>query len=101
MHAFVVMPDHVHLLLTPLRGTANEVFSVSEIMAGIKGASAHGVNQALDRRGKVWEKEYFDHIVRKGNMDAKYDYVLQNAVAMKLVEHPADYPWLWTNPDYL
>src|SRR5438477_12950044 len=40
MHAFVVMPDHAHLLLTPLRGPANEVFSVSEIMAGIKGASA-------------------------------------------------------------
>jgi hypothetical protein len=34
-------------------------------------------------------------------MDAKFDYVIQNPVAMKLVELPADYPWLWTNPEYL
>ncbi len=100
IHAFVVMPDHVHLLLTPLRGQANELFSLPEIMAGIKDASAHAVNHALDRRGKVWEKEYFDHIVRKGNMDAKFDYVVQNPVAMRLVQDPADYPWLWTNTDY-
>jgi REP element-mobilizing transposase RayT len=64
IHAVVVMPDHVHLLLTPLRDLNGDVYSLVEILQGIKSASAHSLNRALGRSGPVWEEESFDHVLR-------------------------------------
>ena len=99
MHILVVMPNHVHLLFTPLWDSAYRPYSIAQLMAGIKGATAHRINALLDRKGHVWQTEYFDHVVRKGNFQAKFDYIFQNPVAARLVEDPRDYPWLWINPD--
>ena len=43
LHAVVVMPDHVHLLFTPLKNEKEQPYTLAEIMHGIKGASAHSV----------------------------------------------------------
>ena len=52
----VVMPDHVHLIFTPLIDyQAMEVCSLAKIMDAIKGASAHKINKALHRKGRVWQ----------------------------------------------
>jgi REP element-mobilizing transposase RayT len=51
LHGAVVMPDHVHLVVTPLRD-ADGLFSVAEIMQGIKSSSAHQINRALSRTGR-------------------------------------------------
>jgi ATP-dependent Clp protease ATP-binding subunit ClpA len=56
---FVVMPNHVHVLVTPLGG-----HSLSEILQAWKSVSAHRLNKALGRKGEFWQKESFDHIVR-------------------------------------
>jgi REP element-mobilizing transposase RayT len=48
LHGVVIMPDHVHIVFTPLFDE-NGFFSVAEIMQGIKGASAHRINYALGR----------------------------------------------------
>src|SRR5438045_3702103 len=45
MIAFVVMPNHIHLIFTPLRDNLGESYTLAEIMSGIKGASAHSVNK--------------------------------------------------------
>jgi REP element-mobilizing transposase RayT len=47
MHGAVVMPDHVHLVFTPLRDPSPARYGMAEIMNGIKGASAHSVNRML------------------------------------------------------
>lgn len=59
LHAVVVMPDHVHMVLTPTYD-ANGPISVAEIMHSIKDASAHRINKSLGRKGTVWEGESFD-----------------------------------------
>jgi REP element-mobilizing transposase RayT len=64
LHALVVMPDHVHLALTPLYGAEGPI-PIAEIMQVIKGASAHGINKLLNRRGNVWREESFDGALRK------------------------------------
>src|SRR5438046_2978459 len=64
IHAVVVMPDHVHMLLTPLRDADSNPFSLVGILQGVKGASAHSVNKALRRSGPVWQEESFDHVLR-------------------------------------
>jgi REP element-mobilizing transposase RayT len=54
LHAAVVMPDHVHLIFTPLKDADGETFALATIMSDIKGAAAHTVNRALNRHGPVW-----------------------------------------------
>jgi REP element-mobilizing transposase RayT len=56
LYVAVVMPDHVHLILAPLIDEPRkEIFSLVEIMRGIKGASARRINQKIGRHGAVWQ----------------------------------------------
>ncbi len=96
LHAMVVMPDHVHLALTPTRKEGGEVL-IPEIMQAIKGASAHRINRYVGRKGRVWQDESFDRAVRSvENLRGKIDYMVENPVRAGLVSNPADYHWLWT-----
>lgn len=96
VHGVIVMPDHVHMVFTPLRDPKGRVFGLAEIMNGIKGASAHRINQALNRRGSVWQDESFDHILRSDeDIRSKVEYICQNAVRKALVKRAEDYSWLW------
>ena len=89
------MPNHVHLLLTPVIGEDGPL-SIPEIMQGIKSASAHRINKLLGRRGKVWQDESFDRAVRHDeNPDCRVEYIMGNPVRAGLVQNPSDYPWLW------
>ncbi|MDA0364702.1 MAG: transposase [Chloroflexi bacterium] len=86
--AYVVMPDHVHLLVTPI-----EPWTLPRIMHGIKGTSAHAVNRALARRGPLWQDESFDHVIRSETdwLD-KRDYIHENPVAAGLSATAVGYP---------
>ena len=97
LYVAVVMPDHVHLILTPVIDAAeHEINSLSEIMRTIKSASAHLINRRLNRQGHVWQEESFDHVLRSSeNLDAKVDYVLRNPVRKGLVAHWQEYRWIW------
>jgi putative DNA methylase len=57
--AWVVMPNHVHLLLRPLE---NE--HLSEILHSIKSYSAQESNKLLSRKGQFWQRESFDRYIR-------------------------------------
>jgi REP element-mobilizing transposase RayT len=100
LKAAVVMPDHVHMIFTPLvKADPMEVCSLAEIMDAIKGASAHRINNALGRRGCVWQAESFDHVLRSSeSLDAKIEYLLLNPVRQGLVSRWSDYPSLWNKP---
>jgi REP element-mobilizing transposase RayT len=95
--AAVVMPDHVHLILCPLIDQAKqEIWTLAAIMQAIKGASAHQINRALGRTGRVWQTESFDHVVRCAEgMDQKVSYLLDNPVRKRLVAKWSDYRWVW------
>jgi REP element-mobilizing transposase RayT len=88
LDAYVVMPNHVHVLLEPL-------VPLARITGGIKGVSARDANAALRRVGKpFWEDESFDHWVRD---EAEFErircYIERNPVSAGLVERPEDWPW--------
>src|SRR6266496_545055 len=59
LDAFVVMPNHVHMLVQPLTG-----FHLNEIVHSWKSYTARQINKALGRSGTVWMQESFDRIVR-------------------------------------
>lgn len=56
---WVVMPNHVHVLVTPLCDV-----ELSKVLHAWKSYSANEINRLLGRRGPLWQKESFDHIVR-------------------------------------
>ncbi len=96
MHAFVVMPTHVHMLFTPLFDELGELFALAKIMNGIKGASSHSVNKLLGREGTLWEPESFDRITRSdSDFEYRMLYIVQNPIAAGLVKGPDGYPWAW------
>jgi len=90
------MPDHVHLLLTPLRDRDSDVYSLVGILQGIKSASSHSLNRLLGKSGPVWQEESFDHVLRGNESFAeKLEYIRQNPVRRGLVARPEDYRWLF------
>ena len=96
LHAAAVMPDHVHMLLTPMRDREGWPYALPEILKLIKGVSARGVNKLLGGSGPVWQDESFDHVLRSGeNFEEKLEYIRQNPVRAGLVVRPEEYRWLW------
>lgn len=57
--AWVVMPNHVHVLLKPNGG-----HTLDKILHAWKSYTTHAINKALGREGDVWQNEGYDHIVR-------------------------------------
>jgi REP element-mobilizing transposase RayT len=88
LHAYVVMPNHVHLLVEPR-------VSLRRITAGIKGTSARYANAALGRVGRpFWQDESFDHWIRnEAGFQRICTYVERNPVIARLVKRPGDWPW--------
>ncbi|MDB6075524.1 MAG: type site-specific deoxyribonuclease, HsdR family [Verrucomicrobiaceae bacterium] len=58
-HAFVVMPNHVHVLLTVLDG-----HSMSDLVHSWKSFTAHEINKLLGISGSLWQRDYFDRMIR-------------------------------------
>ena len=90
------MPDHVHMLFTPLQDEEGRSHALANIMNGIKGASSHSVNKLLGRRGTLWEPESFDRIPRSdGDFEFRLIYIVQNPITAGLAKGPDDYRWAW------
>ena len=79
--AWVIMPNHVHLLIRPNTG-----HSLSKIMQGMKGVSARECNTLLGRTGEpFWQDESFDHIVRsQTQFDRFVRYIAENPIKARL-----------------
>ena len=96
LHAAVVMPEHLHLMLTPLRDENGWPYSLASILKLIKGTSARDVNRLVGRCGPVWQEESFDHVLRGNESFAKkVEYIRENPVRRGLVAKPEDYRWLF------
>ena len=94
MHCAVIMPDHVHLLITPFND-----FPLPNAIGRIKGASAYQINKLRLSSSHVWQREYFDRIVRSDeSLSAKADYIWNNPVRKRLVAAANEWPWFWRAP---
>jgi len=87
LHAFVVMANHVHLLVTPL-------LRPSLLMHSLKRFTARAANSVLGRTGQFWQRESYDRLVRN---DSEFDrikhYIENNPVKAGLASTPEDYVW--------
>ncbi|MBM3744840.1 MAG: hypothetical protein FJW34_03465 [Acidobacteria bacterium] len=88
LHAFVVMANHVHLLVTPH-------VPVPNLLRSLKGITAKRANQALGRTGKpFWQDESYDRLVRdESEFRRIHAYIEDHPVRTGLVAAPEDYAW--------
>lgn len=71
---YVVMPNHVHVLMAPLAG-----YGVNGIVRSWKAHSAVRINRLMGTKGQVWQRESFDHLVRDGASLRGFErYVIEN-----------------------
>ena len=81
--AYVIMPNHAHLVLQPLPETvaSREFYRLEDIMRNLKGYSGWMINKRLKRKGQVWVSESFDRIIRDDrDLDNVIDYIHHNPV---------------------
>jgi REP element-mobilizing transposase RayT len=88
LHAFVVMSNHVHLLLTPS-------VSSTRWLGPLKGYTAHEANLLLGRAGKrFWQDESYDHLVRNvGEFERVRRYIEGNPVKVGVVSNAREFRW--------
>jgi len=88
LHAWVIMPNHVHVLFQPH-------VEMSIIMRWLKGRTARRANQILGQTGTTfWQEESFDHWVRSPEeLENLIDYVENNPVKAWLVSVPCQWAW--------
>lgn len=88
LHAYVIMPNHVHLLLDPF-------VPLAKISGPLKGVAACDINARLGRTGKpLWQDESFDHWIRNSaEFDRIHHYIEWNPVLAGLVARSEDWKW--------
>jgi len=100
--AYVVMPNHVHVLIKTYEG-----FPLSKVIHSWKSFTAHAINTYLkggdicgrDARApgsspKVWQNEYFDRFIRdERHFVQAIAYIHENPVKAGLCRHASEWPW--------
>ena len=88
LHAYVVMPNHVHLLVTPS-------VAASKWLAPLKGLTAYRANEVLGIHGHpFWQEESYDHLVRsEAQFDRIQSYIEENPAKAGLVSEASQHPW--------
>ena len=89
LHSFVLMPDHVHLILTP-----GLDISMERAVQFVKGGSARRISQTLNYRLPVWQRGYTDHRIRDAqDYENHRQYIEENPVKAGLALSAKEYPW--------
>jgi putative transposase len=84
----IVMPEHLHWVFVLKKGT------LDSIMKTLKGFTARKINQILGRNGKLWQEQYYEHLIRKDeNLLEIAKYCLNNSVRRGIVEEFHNYPY--------
>jgi putative transposase len=87
LHAFVLMPDHMHLLVTP-----SEDLSLEKCIQYIKGGFAFRANRAFKIGSKIWQKGFNEHrVTSSDDFYSHVKYIEMNPVKAGLVAKLEDY----------
>ncbi len=85
--AWVVMPDHMHVLIE-----LGEIEPLSLVVQRIKSLIAAGINQERNKRQPVWQRGYFDHAIRTNeDVHSAARYIINNPIRAGLAMNIGDY----------
>lgn len=89
VHAYVLMTNHVHLLITPTHAD-----SASLMMKHLGQRYVQYINRTYQRTGTLWEGRFRSCLAQDERYAlACYRYIELNPVRAGMAEHPADYVW--------
>ena len=92
LHEFVIMPDHIHVILTPKT-------SLEKAIQFIKGGFSYRAKKELGSNLEVWQRGFSDHRIRDASDYRVHKiYVQQNPVRRHLCERAEDYPFSSARP---
>ena len=87
LHEFVIMPDHIHVLITPQT-------SLEKAVQFIKGGFSYRAKKEIGSNMEVWQTGFQDHRIRDANdYSSHVVYIHNNPVKERLCEHPEDFPY--------
>jgi len=94
LHEFVIMPDHIHLLITPLT-------SLEKAVQFIKGGFSFQAKKELGSHMEVWQKGFQDHRIRDADDYAQHiRYIQENPVRKHLYERASECPFSSAHPGF-
>ena len=89
LHAWCVMPNHVHVVVRPLGA-----HTLDSILQSWKSYTAHEANKMLHRDGPFWQPESYDHWIRDdADLHHCCRYTEENPLKAKLCGTPNDWRW--------
>jgi putative transposase len=88
LHAYVIMPDHLHLLLTPCA-------SIEKSMQLIKGGFSFRAKRELQWNGEIWQPGFTDHRIRdEEDWKRHLEYIRSNPIEARLVSDVVLYEFI-------
>lgn len=101
-----IMPNHAHLLFDSLVADQSKhkgmsaKYPVTETLRLLKGSTARDCNLRLNRNGRFWHHESYDHFVRdKQELERIIKYILNNPVKAGLIKEWTDWKFTYINPE--
>ncbi len=89
VHAYVLMTNHVHLLITPMMDSA-----ISQCMQALGRRYVKYINHTYKRTGTLWEGRYKSSLVDSDHyLLSCMRYIELNPIRACLVDHPGEYAW--------
>jgi len=93
LYDYVVMPDHVHLILKPLPDQGRSI-RLTPILHSLKAWTGKRINEVVGRRGRLWQRETYDHVIhRRGEYERWSAYVHDNPHRKGSVGDDGEWPW--------
>jgi putative transposase len=94
LHEFVIMPDHIHVLITPLT-------SLEKAVQFIKGGFSYRAKKELDSNMEVWQKGFSDHRIRDANDYMLHvSYIHQNPLRERFCVRAEEFPYSSAHPGF-
>jgi len=91
LHDFVIMPDHLHLLLTVYGD-----LTIEKAMQLIKGRFSHRLSEEFGYKGEVWQRGFTEvQVMNKQNFEAHREYIAQNPVKAGMAASPDEFPFCY------
>jgi len=92
LFSYCIMPNHIHVVFQPIGS-----YTLAIILKSWKTFTSLNANRILGRKGRFWQKEYYDHLIRNENELAQtIQYVLKNPIKAGL----KNWEWVWVNEEF-
>ncbi len=87
LHEYVLMPEHFHILLTPIE-------SLERAVQFLKGGFSFLAKKELESSIEIWQRGFSDHRIRdSADYEVHVEYIMRNPTGRKLVERAVEYPY--------